>query len=61
MAYIEGHTIESLLTEGGSLPKDYLFQAVQGLNYFHSQNVFHLDINPCNILISNQGLLTFYE
>lgn len=59
MDYIEGRTLESVLSERGPLPEQEVIQIftpiAQAIDYAHRQNVIHRDIKPSNILIRNDG------
>ena len=35
--------------------KKYIFQLIDGLNYIHSKQIYHLDLKPSNILITTKG------
>jgi len=56
MAFIEGQSLESLLTERKRLPMqgalNVLTQLAGAIDYAHSHNVVHRDVKPVNILVS---------
>ena len=59
MEYVEGETMERLITDKGPPPigqgLDYFDQLCCGLAFAHSRNIIHRDIKPENIFISNTG------
>jgi predicted Ser/Thr protein kinase len=60
MEYIEGKTLESLITErGGALPLDECMnvteQIAAGLAYAHGKRILHRDIKPANIFLTKDG------
>lgn len=60
MEYIEGKSIEILLSEGGGIEPPaivhYLAQIASAIDYAHSQNVIHRDIKPSNILVDGRHI-----
>ncbi len=56
MEYIEGQTLQSLLSEQRVLPVAQLIditrQVCAGLDYAHARRVIHRDIKPANIMIT---------
>jgi serine/threonine-protein kinase len=56
MEFIEGRTLESLITSEGRLPLStaikILSQLSSALDYAHGKNVVHRDVKPANILVS---------
>lgn len=59
MEYIEGKSLEALLSEGGALGPlaalHYLAQIAAAIDYAHSQNVIHRDIKPSNIIVDQRN------
>ncbi|MCL1907946.1 MAG: protein kinase [Holophagaceae bacterium] len=57
MEYVEGDTLETLITNGTS--KETLLLSLidvcEGLAYAHEEGLVHRDIKPSNILISHRG------
>lgn len=54
MSSLEGleRTVNAFLAKAWMLEALYLFDSVmKGLAYMHAQNVCHLDIDPCNVVI----------
>ncbi len=59
MEYVEGITLKTFVEKKISLPLDiFLFIAheiLNGLSFAHKNKIYHRDIKPGNILISNEG------
>ena len=59
MEYIEGSTLESLISDRLAItfPKiiDITLQILTGLAFAHQQGIIHRDIKPSNIMISSEG------
>ena len=59
MEYVEGHTVKELLSDGTPVPINEAISIVSGilsaLEYSHSQNLVHRDINPGNIMLTGDG------
>ena len=59
MDYIEGESLRTIMNREGKLPEkvvlEYLKQIVSALEVAHSQNIWHLDIKPENIMIDKYG------
>jgi serine/threonine protein kinase len=57
MEFIEGQSLETLLTERKRLPLPDAFrlisQLASALDYAHERNVVHRDVKPANILVSS--------
>ncbi len=55
MDFLDGHTLEELLTERGAIPpklmRAIVFQASAGLAHAHGSGVLHRDIKPDNIIL----------
>ncbi len=59
MSYVEGKTLQDLVTEKGRLPvkeaTSILTGVLHGLAHAHSKSVIHRDIKPANILVGSDG------
>ncbi|GAB5407451.1 MAG: hypothetical protein Aurels2KO_56820 [Aureliella sp.] len=59
LEFVEGQTLYSLVQHSGRLSfhsaVDYTVQILDSLKYLHSQNSFHGDLSPKNIIISDRG------
>lgn len=59
--YVDGVDILAILSKIRSTKlffkelKKYIFQLIDGLNYIHSKQIYHLDLKPSNILITTKG------
>lgn len=57
MEFVNGPTLTQLLEKVGSLPAqrvgEIIQQAAQGLDYAHRRGVFHRDVKPANLMISD--------
>lgn len=55
MDFLDGHTLEELLTERGAIPpklmRAIIFQSSAGLAHAHGSGVLHRDIKPDNIIL----------
>jgi serine/threonine protein kinase len=60
MSYVEGKSLQDLVTERGPLPvqeaSEILIGILDGLAHAHSKSVIHRDIKPANILIGTDGI-----
>ncbi len=57
MDYVDGRTLRSILDEGALPPLEALAMARQilsGLAHAHQQDVFHRDVKPANIMVSEE-------
>lgn len=61
MEYIEGATLEDLISRHGIIPNlvtvEIAFQILSGLISAHKEGIYHRDIKPGNILIDGEGCL----
>jgi len=59
LEYVSGGSLATMLKQFGRFPMhtlaNYSRQALQGLDYLHSENVIHRDIKPSNILVTHSG------
>src|SRR5882724_8993452 len=59
MEYVDGPTLEQLLSGSGSLPSERMFsilgQTAVALDYAHSKGIVHRDIKPANIMVTADG------
>jgi len=55
MEYLEGHSLEDLLTQFGRLPVarglEFIVQACAGLGYAHRLGIVHQDVKPANMFV----------
>ncbi len=55
MEYLDGETLEDVLKRRGRLPPPeavrLVYQALQGLQHLHEQNVVHRDLKPANLML----------
>ena len=61
MEYVEGRTLESLLTDPGLEPRslnaslELIKQVAEALDYAHTYSIVHRDIKPANIRVTAEG------
>ncbi len=59
MEFVNGPTLESVLSSGEALPPDRIVQvlreAAAALDYAHRKGIVHRDIKPANIMLSEAG------
>lgn len=59
MEYIKGKTLKEIIKENGKLPIDlaidYSYQIAEALQHAHSNRIFHRDIKPHNIMITDDN------
>ena len=61
MEYVEGRTLESLLTDPGSespslsVSLELIKQVAEALDYAHTHSIVHRDIKPANIMVTADG------
>jgi serine/threonine protein kinase len=55
MEYLEGETLDDVLQRRGKLPPAegvrLIYQALQGLQHIHAQNLVHRDLKPANLML----------
>ncbi len=65
MEYIDGDTLDSLLSTEGRLPLErgisVLKQLALAIDYAHSEGVIHRDLKPANILVGQNGHLSIVD
>lgn len=59
MEYIKGKTLKEIIKEKGKLPVDlaidYSYQIAEALQHAHSNRIYHRDIKPHNIMITEDN------
>ncbi len=65
MEYVEGQTLDRLLTAGGPLPTqravEYIAQAATGLQHAYEKGFIHRDIKPSNLILSKDGTVKILD
>ena len=66
MEFTEGELLSQKMTRkndvlGETEALSYLTQMIEGLNSMHNSGIWHLDINPSNILLDNNGQIKFID
>ena len=60
MSYVEGKSLQDLVTEKGPLPvkeaTEIMTGVLHGLAHAHTKSVIHRDIKPANILVGSDGV-----
>lgn len=59
MEYIEGVTIELYLQRNPENINEIFIQTISGFLHLEQNDILHRDIRPENILVSNQGMVSF--
>ena len=63
--YINGETLSDILKKQGTLSesetKNIIGQISDGLIFLHKLNIIHRDINPNNIMITNDGIVKIID
>ena len=64
--YVEGELLSQKMTRKNDVLSEteaisYLTQMLEGLNAMHNQGFWHLDINPSNVLVDNNGQIRFVD
>ncbi len=61
MEYVEGPSLQQLITRRGALPIaascEYIRQAAIGLQHAHDAGLVHRDVKPANLLVDASGLV----
>jgi len=59
MEFVDGQTLQEYVTGDRSLTPnqivDVIYQCAKGLDYVHREGINHRDLNPGNIMLSNDG------
>jgi serine/threonine protein kinase len=64
MEYVEGSTVEKLLSNGPIPIREaiaYASQVLDALGYAHERGVIHRDIKPANIMLTRQGAVKLMD
>jgi len=59
MEFLDGEDIKQLITSGVRVPieskVEYMIEVLEGLAHAHQKGIFHRDVKPGNIYITNSG------
>lgn len=64
MEYVEGTTLEDVLTKGQIPAREavnYVDQVLDALSYAHRKNVIHRDIKPANMMLTPGGVIKLMD
>jgi serine/threonine protein kinase len=65
MEYVDGVTLDALLTSNGPLPPSravaYIAQAAAGLQQAHEKGFVHRDIKPANLILAKDGVVKILD
>ena len=65
MEYVEGQTLEQLVTANGPLSSgravEYVLQAAAGLEHAYQKGFVHRDIKPANLILAKDGTLKILD
>jgi serine/threonine protein kinase len=64
MEYVEGQTLESVISRGGispSLAVGYIAQAASGLQHAHEKGFVHRDVKPANLVLGPGGTIKLLD
>jgi CheY-like chemotaxis protein len=65
MEYIDGVTLYDYLQDAGPLPTETVIQILDilddAISYAHRRGIYHRDITPANIMITNEGVLKIID
>lgn len=62
LEFIDGQNLSDLISSVGPLSVahavNYTMQAASGLAYAHSQGIYHRNVKPANLMVSQRGVIT---
>lgn len=65
MDYIDGESVGNIIKHRGALPESealpIILKVADALGYMHSQNRYHLDIKPANIMLRRDGKVVLID